>query len=86
MKPLEDYYLRVMAPKASPEVKAQYVLLKLDELGGEASRRDLRSKCRTINSDPELEPYLALLEKSGRITRTDKQNPNGVVSEIIKQT
>lgn len=86
MKPMEDDYLRVMAPKASPEAKAQYVMGKLNEMGGEASRRDLRTKCRTIKSDPELEPYLALLEKSGSITRSDKTNPNGVVSEIIKKT
>ena len=88
MKVLEDHYLHVMAPKESPEVKAQYVLGKLGELGGESSRRDLKMRCKEkwVENDASLEPYLALLEQTERITRTEKKHSNGVVSEIIKQT
>ena len=86
MEVMEDHYLRVMAPKESPEVKAQYVMGKLDELGGEASRRDLRRKCQRFKNDGELEPYLALLERTERIKRTSEISTNGVHSEVIERT
>ena len=82
---LTHHFTYVMEDRPSFNLQT-YVLDKLAGLGGEASRRDLRQKCKSFKNDDELEPYLALLEKSGLITRTEKKNPNGVVSEIIKQT
>ena len=80
---LSYHFVYTMEDKSSINLQT-YVLDKLGDLGGEATRRDLRRKCQAFKNDAELEPYLDLLEKSERITREEKKNRNQVVSEIIK--
>jgi len=80
---LTHHFSYVMEDRSSFNLQT-YILDKLDGLGGEASRRDLRRKCRAFKNDASLEPYLALLEQTGRITREEKKSRNQVVSEIIK--
>jgi len=82
---LSYHFVHTMEERSSINLLT-YVLDKLDDLGGEATRRDLRQKCKKkiFKNDAALEPYLDLLEKSERITRTEKKHSNGVVSEMIK--
>ena len=80
---LTHHFSYLMEDRSNFNLQA-YVLDKLDGLGGEATRRDLRRKCQAFKNDAELAPYLDLLEKSGLITREEKKHRNQVVSEIIR--